>query len=81
MQSKKVLNDRFVIITTILGVVVVANAVVIIDFLIFFSLWFTGCKHEHSSILFYTQLKIVHLLESYLCIVIEFDRSMMILIT
>ena len=75
--ESKSLEWSIAIITTILGVVVVAAAGVIIDFLIFFSLWFTGCKHEHSSILFYTQLKIVHLVESYLCIAIEFVCSMM----
>ena len=59
-KSKKDLNDQFIIITTILSVIVVAAAVVIVAFLIFF-LQFTGRKHELSSFLYYTQLKIVHL--------------------
>ena len=43
----------------------------------FFPLFFTGRKNEHSSFLFYTQLKIAHLVQGYLCIVIAFFYSIM----
>ena len=59
-KSKQDFNDRFVIITTSFSVIVVAAAVVILAFLILFPLFSNDGKHELSSFLFYTQLKIVH---------------------
>ena len=59
-KSKQDLNDRFVIIKTSFSVIVVAAVVVILAFLILFALFSNDGKHELSSFLFYTQLKIVH---------------------